>query len=157
MEKKITVAISVLIILAIISFLAVNEFFVIFPSYDDNISFHIWETDKGMSEPKIMLNIETEKEYKCSNYYLHHNMFMKENTIIVSLSRHILPPSICATAEGPARFTEVLDIAEGEYFLELHSSKGTDIYRVMITEETINIINQTATYSKPKKTVVNRS
>ena len=146
-----------LVVFVMISLLIVNEFFVIFPSYDGNVSFQIWETDKTMSEPRIMLNIETGKKYECSNYYLHHNIFMKENSIIVSLSKYVLPPGICATAEGPARFTEVLDVSEGEYVLELHSYKGTNTYRVIITEETINIINQTSTYSNPKKTVVNRT
>jgi hypothetical protein len=157
MEKKMRVGIFVVSMIVIISFIAANEFFVIFPSYDGEVSFSVWENYKTRSEPEIMLSVETEKRYECSNYHFHHNIFMDGNSIVVSLSRHVLPPSICANAEGPGTFTEVLDLSDGEYNLELHSAKRTDIYQVIISGETISIINQTTHFSKPKKTVMERS
>lgn len=108
-----------------------------------------WHACPGdICEPSIVLMMETEKIYPCFNYHIESKISVFSNTINVRLCG-IYIPWICFTALGPARSTQVLELAPGEYDLRFLLGCGADRYEVTITDEALVTTERSAGFTEP--------
>lgn len=117
--------------------------------------FEMLNPEDSLKKPEMILSIETEKIYPCSNWSIVSQAWVEGDKIGVDIMG-IYIPSICLTALGPATFKTVLDIPEGEYSLYFSYSGITDRYGLSITDSLIRVIGDSGQFTKPGFTMFQR-
>ena len=108
-----------------------------------------WHNCPGdICEPSIVLMMQTERIYPCCNYCLESDITVVGNTVHVRLCG-IYIPDVCLTSPGPARSTQVLELAPGEYKLRFSLGCDADRYEVSITNEALATHERIAHFTEP--------
>lgn len=109
-----------------------------FGSIESNILVLVTEAHLEVGPPSIVTHFETEDLEPCSNYEII-NEFSVEGEVLVNDFEGIFRPNVCSEPEEPATSTNFTDIQEGEYLLEIYYEENTDLYNIVITEDSITI------------------
>jgi hypothetical protein len=117
---------------------------------DSKILFNVSEYHHGLTigEPKIFINLSTEKIYGCFNYSIESNKNIKNRNIDIYLSG-IYKPDVCLTACGPARKEMELKNLSGIYKINIKNKVFIDRYDLHITDSYIQIKGDTTKNTKP--------
>lgn len=111
--------------------------------FEGNMQFAIYENYTSVNEgeeqvPQIFLSMRTEKEYGCCNYRIEGNIIIDDNAVSYEITG-IRRPNTCLMAFGPAGYSAPLDISEGDCSLKFIHGERIDEYKIIITEESIQI------------------
>jgi hypothetical protein len=105
-----------------------------------------------VSDPEIMLLLQSDKIYPCCNYSIEANIQLLDHTLRVDLL-NIYKPEICLTAMGPARSRRRLVLPIGEFELQISLSQRIDRYRLIITEQSIRLDPIESGFTSPVSTL----
>jgi len=105
-----------------------------------------------VSEPKIMLFLQTETIYPCCNYCIEARIRRVDEKLRLDIL-HIYKPDICLTATGPAKSRHLLDLPVGEFEFQISYSGHIDRYRLFITEKSIRLDPVEAGFTSPMSTL----
>jgi len=106
-----------------------------------------YENYKIVSKPKILLSMRTEKIYPCCNYSIITRVLNlgKEISVVVS---GVYIANVCLTALGPARYETFLDLPKGEYSLKFSYWGVIDLYKVIISNSSIEIVGKDSNFTR---------
>jgi len=115
---------------------------------DSTIRFKIYESfpetnNNNIGESKIYIYLFTEKEYPCLGYQLNLDEHIYEKNIDINIHDIIIPDGGCPTAFGPASCYLILDLSNGEYYLDIEVNRQVDRYLVKISDSEITIQDYT--------------
>ena len=111
---------------------------------------------EGHGEPQMTLGVATTEIFGSCGWGIAHRVAVEDRAIRVSLGAVVPPVGPVCLATLPAGFTAPLALSDGAYELELASSTGVDRYSVSVTERSVQLRTQEATFSQPDDCVTRR-
>jgi hypothetical protein len=95
--------------------------------------------------PPIEIRLRTLKEYGCSNLRIQGSVERHADTVVVR-ANGLVRERICDDAVGPATFAASIDLRDGRYLLSVNSEKHTDLFRLVVSKERLQLqqVSQTA-------------
>lgn len=108
-----------------------------------------YEPQGEVADPKIMLEMETEKIYGCYNFSIVARTCFDGATFEADL-RGIYTPYICLTALGPATFRRPIDLPEGTFAFLISSADTVDRYEVTVLHSSIAIEAVETHFTEPR-------
>jgi len=145
---------NILTIISVISFSSCdildNDGSLISP-LDSKINFKVIESYDDYevaSTPLFFIELQTEKNYGCSNYGVitHHNIGNKSISIeIIGINK----PDACLTSIGPANGRIKLGQLSGAFEINITNTNFSDTYNLSISESLIILNGKETTDTKP--------
>jgi hypothetical protein len=105
-----------------------------------------------VSDPEIMLLLQSDKIYPCCNYTIQTNVRLQDEKLRIDVL-NIYKPEICLTATGPAKSRLRLDVPIGEIELQISYSQRIDHYRLIVTEHSIRLDPIKSSFTSPMSTL----
>jgi hypothetical protein len=110
-------------------------------SIEGRILFKVYEghsSDDLEGQPRIILELRTEKIYCCCNNRIISDVTRSGGYIAVHL-KGVLFPELCLTSLGPAMSRDFLDLPEGAYSLNFRQWSSSDKYTLTVRKDAIEI------------------
>ncbi|MBL1212668.1 MAG: hypothetical protein HND52_04790 [Ignavibacteriae bacterium] len=106
---------------------------------DSKVEFKIfesYETLNKVEEPKVYIEMKTEKIYGCFNFSILTEQSISSNKIDIQILG-IYKPGVCLTALGPASRRIRLGSLSGVYEITIRNNQFNDKYNLLITDSLI--------------------
>ena len=93
----------------------------------------------SVSNPKLVIFLETEKIYECANYKILTDTTIIDNNLIIEIL-DIPHPDVCLTSFDNARSEDIfLAWSEGEYNIIIKNASETNSLKAIISKDRIKI------------------
>ncbi|MHB1688061.1 MAG: hypothetical protein ACYCVH_11890 [Ignavibacteriaceae bacterium] len=125
---------------------------------DSKILFDVSESYDNYNvgtPPRLYLTLSTEKAYGCSNFSIVTSVQINNNNLFVRLSG-VSEPNICLTALGPATSRTKIDLADGDYSLQIIYPGFKDKYSLTISDSNVLINGDSTANTKPRNRIILR-
>jgi len=118
---------------------------------DSGIVFAVKEgyrSNDTVSEPEIVLFLQTECVYPCCNWTVASHVCIKHNEIVVNILG-VEKYAICFTVISVAKSKIFLNISEGNYILKLTYKDIEDTYSLEVTDSSISVTEYESHFTRP--------